>query len=587
MSLPDQTDSQENSQISTINQRIEVFQSLTRLSSSNATSERIFEVLAKDAAFRMNAQATITYQYNKDEDIFTPTGSFGIPKNLLPDSISNSDSHLHRAINLETIVSIPELSSTKDTALSYFNDKGYVCAHIAPFALKEEKFGTLILLFKKTTLLSQENLQLLQDQVQGGAIALAGAKNRDSIIKYTSNLETLVKERTADLAIQTARADEANQAKSQFVANMSHELRTPLTAIVGYSSVLIEGLFGELTQQQLEALQSIYKATEHLKDLINDVLDMARVESGKEEATPKEIPISELLPQILMLMTQTANSKNISLHSPPKGSLENLKIFADSRHIRQILINLISNGIKYTPAGGSVKLSIECEADKAKITITDTGVGIPLSDHNKIFQEYSRLEDEYSKSQVGTGLGLNLTKRLVELNGGRIYFNSTVGIGTSFTFTTPLSTEVAGDSSLEGAKEYRNFAVKNLPRLDGLKILILEDDIYSSELVSKLLETLGAEVVCKRSCEEALKASSDIDVALVDLALKGESGNTYMAKMKLENQDIPMIAVSACVFESDQKQAKENGASIFISKPFDPFELITTIRTSTIERVLN
>jgi len=371
------------------------------------------------------------------------------------------------------------------------------------------------------------------------------------------------------------------------VANMSHELRTPLTAIVGYSSVLLEGFFGELNAEQTESLQAIANATEHLKSLINDVLDMARVESGKEEANPKEIELVEVVPQILKLMMQTAAGKNITLNSPDMKLIKGIKIHADNRHIRQILINIFSNAIKYTPPGGRVGISVKTEADKAVISVTDTGVGIADSDRNKVFQEYSRMEDEYSQMQVGTGLGLNLTKKLVELNGGTISFDSKLGEGSTFYFSMPLYQEREEGAFLENIQESAVVFKQDLPKLEGLKILVLEDNKFNLQLMQTLLTSVGAEVVMVENCEEAFTKSNDVDLALVDLALKGESGNEYISRMREHGSDVPMIVVSACVFENDRSQARKSGATSFIAKPYEPIELVTEIRRLSIERVLN
>ncbi len=582
------SDSNTSASNDTSGQRIAVFQELTRLSASNASTQRIFEVLAKDAGFRTGAQGAITLRSCENEDTFLIQGVFGLPKQKLPGEISGKDSQIVRAIALGTTISVPDLKTSKDSSLEFLSSLGMQSVHIAPLSLRDENYGALLLLYKNATDLSPEKMQLLLDMVQGGSIAIAGALARDALSNYTHKLESLVQERTADLAIQTARADEANQAKSQFVANMSHELRSPLTAIVGFSSALSEGLFGELNQEQLDALQSVMNATEHLKDLINDVLDMARVESGKEEAKPSKIALYEVISQIQKLMMQTAAGKNIKIETPTLGDTKETFIWADSRHIRQILINIISNGIKYTPPGGTISISTEPLADKIKISVSDTGVGIPTNDRSKVFQEFSRLDDEYSTQQVGTGLGLNLTKRLIELNGGSIDFTSEVGKGTTFFFMIPLFSEskeaVVIDYEATTAPEKNTAFVK----LDGLSILVLEDDEATRNLIGSLLQKVGADVVLSESNAQALDLITErhFDAVLVDLALRGESGADFISKLREFNEDIPVLVVSGCVFDNDKKLAIECGANFFLGKPFSPHELINRIREETIEQVL-
>lgn len=574
--------------IDSINQRIAVFQELTRLSSSNASTQRVFEVLAKDAGFRTAAQSAITLMLEEDQETLTIKGVFGLPKTKLPSSIKVQDSQFLRAINLGTTISIPDLATSKDQSLEFISELNFKSLHIAPLSLRDINFGALVLLYKSNTVLSHERMQILLDLVQGGSIAIAGALARDELSNYTHKLEDLVHERTSDLAIQTARADDANQAKSQFVANMSHELRTPLTSIVGFSSVLGEEIFGALNEDQNDAVHSIIRATEHLKDLINDVLDMARVESGKEEARASEIKLSEILPQVQKLMMQTGAGKNVKLSGFSFKDEDHFSIWADGRHVRQILINIISNAIKYTPPGGNVKIELERIADKVKISIIDSGVGIPTSDRGKVFQEFSRLEDEYSTQQIGTGLGLNLTKKLVELNGGSIDFKSELGIGTTFFFLIPAFLEDKEASLIIKQPEPIVSTPVPLSRLDGLSTLILEDDESTRELLGILLNKVGADVTLTESSNEAHKALKDkhFDIALVDLALRGESGASFISLLREQDKDIPIIVISGCVFENDQKLAHDSGANRFIQKPFSPQELIEQIREETLEKAL-
>jgi PAS domain S-box-containing protein len=238
----------------------------------------------------------------------------------------------------------------------------------------------------------------------------------------------------------------ANSVKSDFLANMSHELRTPLNSIIGFSEILEDELPGSLNEQQHENIRYILKAGRHLLSLINDILDLAKVESGKMEMEFESVSLRELLEQSLVMHRERAlrNGVSLSIEMPPdretrKTSTE-ISIEADERKLKQILFNLIGNAVKFTPRGGLVSVVARKPADKDEIEIgvIDTGIGISPDDIPKLFKEFSQLESVSSKKYEGTGLGLALSKKLVELHNGRIWVESAVGKGSNFTFTIPV-----------------------------------------------------------------------------------------------------------------------------------------------------
>ncbi len=574
----------------TLNDRIAIFQELSRLSASNASTRRIFEVVAKDAGFRLGADAVVTFEYFEGNDNVEIVGAYGLKRTIIGSSISTDNNQLGRALTLGGIISMPDSSQSKDEALHFFKNLGFISIHIAPLVLSDSKFGLLVILYKKSRFLDEDKLQLVDDIVQGSSLALAGSRARDTLANYTANLEKIVEERTKDLAVQTARADEASQAKSQFVANMSHELRTPLTSIVGFSSLLQDGLLGEISPEQADAVKSICKGAEYLKELINDVLDMARVESGKEEALPKEIKVKEVVSQVVKLLQQTAKGKDISLETHIDDLVLEKSIFMDSRHIRQILINLLSNAIKYTPIGGSVKIEVEKSADKIQIKVIDNGVGISSQDKKKVFGAFDRVGEDYSKDQIGTGLGLNLTKRLVELNGGGIGFESELGKGSTFFILVPefIQQEESEETGFN-ITELAGREARSLPRLDGLSVLILDDDQSYLSLIKTLITALGGMPhVCSHIAEaKELIDSEIVDIVLVDILLKGENGIDFIKESTKAHSDIPYVVISGCVTADSGTEAKEAGADAFLAKPFDPLEFSSLLREVTIARVLD
>jgi signal transduction histidine kinase len=234
-------------------------------------------------------------------------------------------------------------------------------------------------------------------------------------------------------------AEIANRVKSEFLANMSHELRTPLNSIIGFSEVLEDELLGSLNASQRENVQYILKAARHLLSLINDILDLAKVEAGKMQLEVEEVPLKGLLAAVLAMHQEKALRHGISIDYQMEPGTD-IMIEADERKLKQILFNLMSNAMKFTPDGGSVRIIAReiTKAQEIEINVEDTGIGIKPEDIPKLFKEFSQLDTLYDKKYEGTGLGLALTKKLVELHGGRIYVSSEFGKGSRFAFVLPI-----------------------------------------------------------------------------------------------------------------------------------------------------
>jgi PAS domain S-box-containing protein len=244
---------------------------------------------------------------------------------------------------------------------------------------------------------------------------------------------------SADLHEQAKRLLEeavaANRHKSAFLANMSHELRTPLNAIIGFSEVLSDKIFGELNDKQAEYITDIHGSGQHLLSLINDILDLSKIAAGRVELSPSEFDLPEAFDNALVLMKERANRGGVTLHKELEADVG--VITADERKVKQVLINLLTNAVKFTPEGGSVTLRGRYSDDEVVISVIDTGIGIKKEDRELIFQEFRQVDGEHTRKHEGTGLGLALSKRLVELHGGRMWVESEPGKGSTFTFTLP------------------------------------------------------------------------------------------------------------------------------------------------------
>jgi signal transduction histidine kinase len=228
----------------------------------------------------------------------------------------------------------------------------------------------------------------------------------------------------------------ANRHKSEFLANMSHELRTPLNAIIGFSEVLGERYFGELTEKQDEYVKDIHGSGKHLLSLINDILDLSKIEAGRMELELSDFDLPAVLDNALTLVKERAQRHGIALGKRVDPALGSVR--ADERKVKQIMLNLLSNAVKFTPEGGRVSVAAKPNGTAIEISVTDTGIGIAPEDQEAVFEEFKQVGRDYTRKAEGTGLGLALTKRFVELHGGTIKLASAPGKGSTFTFTLPL-----------------------------------------------------------------------------------------------------------------------------------------------------
>lgn len=264
------------------------------------------------------------------------------------------------------------------------------------------------------------------------AVCLAG-KGEFAII-FSDITERVRLQKELKNAKQTAEL--ANSTKSDYLANMSHEVRTPLNAIIGFSDILLTGMYGQLNDKGHQYLKNISISGKHLLNLVNDLLDISKIEAGKIELMYEDLNSHLLIQEIVSGLKPLAVQKNVSINF----ELENIGIKADSKRLKQILYNLLSNAIKFTPEGGRILVKSDINDSNLVVLVEDTGIGIAKEDHDKIFQQFKQIDSSYSRTQEGTGLGLALTKKLVELHNGSIHFESEKDRGSRFWFILPKAT---------------------------------------------------------------------------------------------------------------------------------------------------
>ena len=384
----------------------------------------------------------------------------------------------------------------------------------------------------------------------------------------------------------------ANRMKSEFLANMSHELRTPLNAIIGFSAVMLDGLAGDMNAEQLEYTGDIHASGEHLLALINDILDLSKIEAGKMELHPSEVLLHEMAQSCLTIVREKAANHGITLNLEMKHAPNT--VILDEQKCKQMLFNLLSNAVKFSDRRGSVTLSM-CKVHRDAVTasvisnaktwlaisVKDQGIGIRDADIKLLFQSFQQLENPLTKSHEGTGLGLALVKRLAELHGGGVDVASTYGKGSCFTIWLPLKPTC----DLSAAPVMPVIAgMDSLSRMDGVTnvsapiILVVEDDVSAASLLLLQLEQEGYRCDCVHSAEDALQwlQRQKPDIITLDILLPGMDGWQFLEQIRKDNRyrDIPVVIVSIV---AEEEHGYALGASQVLSKPVSKASLLHSI----------
>ena len=385
----------------------------------------------------------------------------------------------------------------------------------------------------------------------------------------------VTEKKKAEIALQSlhdglsranAELDQTGRLKDEFLANMSHELRTPLNAILGLSESLLEQITGPLTPRQNRAVTTISASGTHLLTLINDILDLSKVESGKLELHPESIIVPEFCESCLLFVRTQAMQKDIGITFEHDSRAS--KFTADPKRLKQILVNLLTNAVKFTPSGGRVGLTVEVPSgeDIVRFTVWDTGIGIAPKDEEKLFRAFTQIDSGLTRAQEGTGLGLALVAKLVELHGGSVALESEVGKGSRFIVTLP---------QIDTVSKPRKISIKAEIDLRGCRrALVIEDDLTSGSILASYLTELGLTSVLASRGDQVVETvlRERPDVILLDVQLPGDSGWVVLVRLK-ENaatRDIP-VAVISVVDEPERSRAL--GAAAHFTKPITRAQL--------------
>ena len=397
------------------------------------------------------------------------------------------------------------------------------------------------------------------------------------------SIQDITAQKRIQAALERAKldAEAANRAKTEFLSSMSHELRTPMNAVLGYAQLLLQNKKEPISPRQQRQINQILKSGQHLLNLINDILDLSRIESGRVELAIKDLALDKIIGECLSLVEAVAGRNRISIQNLSRQKSP-LVVHCDDVRLKQALVNLLSNAIKFNRAGGKVVVDQQERSDgMVRISIQDTGDGIPASRHRELFEPFSRL-DATQRGIEGTGIGLAISKQLIERMGGHIGFTSEIGVGSTFWIDVPSAARHAGDHSADIAVPSEYEPAFKLAASGMRKLLYVEDDESNLRLLEEVISHIpNLTLLAAPDAENGIRVARENrpDVIVMDINLPGMSGFDAIEKLKhqTETQAIPVIALSAAAMSKDIQKGAEAGFFAYLTKPFVIDELLSTI----------
>ena len=490
------------------------------------------------------------------------------------------------------VVHVSEVMETGDplAAALHSVNESFVDYFGAPLIVKGEVKGVLEIYHRLSVQRDPEWLDFLETLAGQAAIAVDNAQLFLSLQRANAELEARVAERTTELNKANTELERANRTKDEFLANMSHELRTPLNSIMGLSETLLEQRRGALNDNQQKSLEMIEASGAHLLELINDILDLSKIEAGKFDFYPQPILLDEFCRSCLAFVKTQAYKKSITITYIPEPFVS--RIFADPRRLKQILVNLLINAVKFTSENGSVILRVnaDLEKDLIQFAVIDNGIGITPENLQQLFQPFVQVDSSLSRQYEGTGLGLTLVQKLTDLHGGSVQVESKFGEGSSFTINLPCKqNEITKPENIE--LETRVFTPEKAERTDSSletatpqgTILLAEDNMSNVLLISEYLDSLGYKIVVAHDGLEAIEKTetSNPDIILMDIQMPGINGLDAIARLRsnVEFATIPIVALTALAMPGDRERCLLAGATEYMSKPVSLKSLKRMIET--------
>jgi signal transduction histidine kinase len=415
-----------------LRQQTATAQVLQTISRTTFSLDAVLQMLLDSASHLCAADRAVLVRPD-DDDNYVPVASYNYPRgsDVLERMRRNPlragrESITGRALLERKIIHVPDvLADAEFKRTDLVESDPFRAVAAVPMLRDGEPLGLITFARDKPVPFSEKQLELMAIFADQAAIAIENIRLLDELRQKSAELEV------------------ASRHKSEFLANMSHELRTPLNAIIGFSEVLHEKMFGELNEKQGEYVDDIHHSGRHLLSLINDILDLSKIEAGRMELELSEFTLRAAIDDALALIRERAQRQDIALECTVDAALDT--VHADERKFKQVMLNLLSNAVKFTPAGGTVSVNATRDGALLRVAVIDTGAGIAPEDHAAVFEEFKQVGNDHARKAEGTGLGLPLTKRIIELHGGEMRLESVLGKGSAFSFTIPLISKVANE----------------------------------------------------------------------------------------------------------------------------------------------
>jgi signal transduction histidine kinase/CheY-like chemotaxis protein len=501
------------------------------------------------------------YEFDEDAGEFHLSAVFGTSPEtfdaLRRTRIGLDDSFLGQAAELGRPLELPDLGGVlPDPYLSVLAEGGWRSLVAVPMLREGRVVGAMVVRRHVPGYVPQEICDLLETFAGQSALALINAKLYRQLERQSAALEV------------------ASQHKSEFLASMSHELRTPLNAIIGFSEVLLERMFGELNERQDDYLRDIWSSGKHLLELLNDILDLSKIEAGQMVLNRSQFAVRESLEYCLSMVRERALKQRILLSlevDPQVGVLD-----ADRLRFRQVVLNMLSNAVKFTPEGGRVDVCASIRGQDLVVEVTDTGPGVPAEDRQRIFDAFQQ-GARHPEQTEGTGLGLTLSKRILELHGGRIWVESEAGQGSTFGIALPVGSSEPASTSVPQVSHGAGLPTEVAPG-PRPTVVVVEDDRRSFDLLRVYLEEAGARVVSARDGAEGLDTVRRLSPAgvVLDILLPGIDGWEVLAQLKADpgTAAIPVVVVSML---DERGHGFALGAAEYLVKPVGKDQLLAAL----------